>query len=162
MLRAPQELIIALSLTSVRYASAFHFLSAAITLKPKHGQLFMLLASRCLTVFTWVSLETSKCCPHHNPALVLLMTLQLGLYNESIVGLYSGSMVCRGLQWSRRGLGFDDPQVLFILLNKRMYDTTLLLSQTTWTSFSLSVGRISCRIGAYGASGMFLFLTANR
>ena len=29
-----------------RYASAFHFLSAAITLKPKHGHLFMLLASK--------------------------------------------------------------------------------------------------------------------
>lgn len=28
----------------VRYASAFHFLSAAITLKPKNGQLFQLLA----------------------------------------------------------------------------------------------------------------------
>lgn len=31
-------------LTMQQYASAFHFLSAAITLKPKHGHLFMLLA----------------------------------------------------------------------------------------------------------------------
>lgn len=31
-------------LTMQQYASAFHFLSAAITLKPKHGNLFMLLA----------------------------------------------------------------------------------------------------------------------
>ena len=37
-----------ISITFVRYASAFHFLSAAITLKPKHGQLFMLLASKWL------------------------------------------------------------------------------------------------------------------
>ena len=29
---------------SLRYASAFHYLSAAITLKPKNGQLFQLLA----------------------------------------------------------------------------------------------------------------------
>ena len=35
-----------LDIMFVRYASAFHFLSAAITLKPKHGHLFMLLASK--------------------------------------------------------------------------------------------------------------------
>ena len=33
-------------LTMQQYASAFHFLSAAINMRPKMGQLFMLLAGR--------------------------------------------------------------------------------------------------------------------
>ena len=35
-------------LTMQQYASAFHFLSAAINMRPKMGQLFMLLAGRVI------------------------------------------------------------------------------------------------------------------
>ena len=43
-------------LTMQQYASAFHYLSAAINLRPKMGQLFMLLAGEYQVVYLFQSL----------------------------------------------------------------------------------------------------------